>query len=64
MVDNDSSDLTILKAENCPKDLKKRLWRKAIDDEIDLQDLVLRFCREGLERAELESDKNIKRKPK
>jgi hypothetical protein len=62
MADDATSDLTILKAENCPKDLKKRLKRKALDDEIDLQDLVLKFCREGLERSE--SEKEMKRKPR
>jgi hypothetical protein len=60
MVDDDHSEPQIIKAENCPKDLKKRLKMKALDREIDLQDLILEYCQQGLERDE--ADKISKRK--
>ncbi len=62
MVDDDSSDLTTLKAENCPKELKKRLKLKSVEREIDLQDLILEYCRKGLDQED--GDKQPKSKPK
>jgi hypothetical protein len=62
MVDGDHTDLQIIKAENCPKELKKRLKMKALEREIDLQDLILEYCRRGLDQEHAE--KPSKNSPK
>jgi len=60
MANDDASEPQIIKAENCPKDLKKRLKMKALERDMDLQDLILEYCEKGLEKDD--ADKIKKRK--
>jgi len=60
----DDSPLCILKVEKFPRELRTRLRVKAAASggKVYLQDLVAKYCREGLDRDELE--KPTKRKAK
>jgi len=58
---DDLPEFSVIKAENCPKELKKRLKIRALERDVDLQDLIIEYCREGLDR---EAEKLFKRKPR
>ena len=64
MPDAEDDPICILKVEKFPRELRTRLAVKAAASggQIHMQDLVARYCREGLDRDELE--KASKRKPK
>jgi len=61
----EDSTSCILKVEKFPRELRTRLAVKAAASggKVFMQDLVARYCREGLERDEVE-EKTAKRRPK
>jgi hypothetical protein len=52
-MNDDSKDLCVLSLQRFPRELKKKLKMKALEKDIDLQELCAKYLEAGLAKDEL-----------
>jgi plasmid stability protein len=61
-VADDPQDMCVLSLQKFPKELKKRLKVRAVEREIELQELCAEYLRAGIEREELQKSNRLKQR--